>query len=67
VESDPLGQSAGVNTYAYAMSNPLAVMDPWGLLEWRNSALYEFDYVAAWPSSRIQEPAPTEDENRQVE
>ena len=32
VESDPLGLSAGTNTYAYVGSDPLAFFDPMGLL-----------------------------------
>jgi RHS repeat-associated protein len=31
VESDPVGLRAGVNTYAFALANPLSVTDPSGL------------------------------------
>lgn len=31
VESDPVGQLAGVSTYAYVESNPLGYVDPFGL------------------------------------
>jgi len=31
VESDPMGQNAGINTYAYAADNPGAFADPFGL------------------------------------
>lgn len=31
IESDPIGQAAGPNTYAYVWSNPLRYIDPFGL------------------------------------
>lgn len=31
VESDPIGIHGGLNTYAYALANPLTYVDPYGL------------------------------------
>lgn len=38
VESDPMGLEAGLNTYAYVSGNPLANIDPLGLIQWNGTA-----------------------------
>ncbi len=46
VESDPIGLRGGVNTYAYVGANPLASVDPSGLVKWSGNV---FSFVASAP------------------
>lgn len=39
VESDPIGLRGGLNTYAYAASDPLRNIDPLGLVKWVGTML----------------------------
>jgi RHS repeat-associated protein len=57
VQSDPIGLGGGMNTYGYSMLNPLAYVDPMGLLVWRNSTTWATDLAtgqaySAFPGQR---------------
>lgn len=60
IESDPLGQVAGVNTYAYARSRPSSLIDPMGLSpgdrDWRIICFVYFLACNARPNYMNQPP-----------
>lgn len=37
MQSDPIGLGGGLNTYRYAASNPISMIDPFGLVEWEGT------------------------------
>ena len=46
MQSDPIGLDGGINTYAYALNNPLKYIDPFGLEVWAcNRAVNGFPFT----------------------
>lgn len=52
ISEDPIGLSAGPNTYAYVRANPLSWTDPFGLREGSVNNLARREAVANWASGQ---------------
>lgn len=56
VQSDPIGLTGGLNTFEYAMANPLNVIDPKGLMAYPTALRLcqeSRSLVMVWPSRSI--------------
>lgn len=53
VESDPIGLGGGVSTYGYVSGNPLAFVDPSGLVKWGGTYLAIDGSLGTWSGGMV--------------
>jgi uncharacterized protein RhaS with RHS repeats len=58
LQSDPIGLSGGLNTYAYVRSNPVSLTDPFGLVD--RNYIPPWDHIDAYGGIELIESRPGE-------